>query len=62
MLPDWEPSLFCGLVGLEFRGRRRARRSQAGPIAGPWTSYVFGNMPYKYLGQNPKKEGHPGSR
>ena len=21
-------------------------------------SYLFGDMPYKYVGQNPKKEGH----
>ena len=27
----------------------------------PWMSYLFGDIPYKYEGQKPKKEGHPGS-
>ena len=25
-------------------------------------SFLFGDIPYKFVGQNPKKEGHPGSR
>ena len=35
--------------------------SGAKGLPGPWMSYFFGDMPYKYVGQSPQKEGHPGS-
>ena len=31
-------------------------------LPGPRMSYLFGDIPYKYIGWNSKMIGHPGSR
>ena len=63
-----------GNLFTNFFYRRRLKTCQDyGPVLhayddtllGPWMSYIFQDIPYipyTYVGQNPKKEGHPGSR
>ena len=51
---DWSSSSCVG--GFGFMGFRVRY------LPGPWMSYLFEGIPYKFIGHNPKKEGHPGSR